>query len=82
MNSKKERVYYKIGLMCIMALALESTADTSYLSGKGMGYFMLLAMCIRAGEKDLKKRRRVIIVNKSVAEKRQGIQSLNENTRN
>lgn len=38
--------YYKMGLMCILALALESTADTSYLSGKGMGYFMLLAICI------------------------------------
>lgn len=38
--------YYKVGLMCILALALESTADTSYLSGKGMGYFMLLAMCL------------------------------------
>ena len=75
-NSKKERVYYKIGLMCIMALALESTADTSYLSGKGMGYFMLLAMCIRVGEKDLKKRRRVIIVNKCVAEKQQEIKNV------
>ena len=75
-NSKKERVYYKIGLMCIIALALESTADTSYLSGKGMGYFMLLAMCIRAGEIDLKKRRRVIIVNKSVAEKQQEIKNV------
>lgn len=38
--------YYKVGLMCIFALALESTADTSYLSGKGMGYFMLLGFCL------------------------------------
>lgn len=38
--------YYKVGLMCILALALESTADTTYLSGKGMGYFMLLGMCL------------------------------------
>ena len=67
--SKKERVYYKIGLMCILALALESTADTSYLSGKGMGYFMLLAMCIRAGENDIKKRRRIVIVNRDVVRK-------------
>ena len=67
--SKKERVYYKIGLMCILALALESTADTSYLSGKGIGYFMLLAMCIRAGENDIKKRRRIVIVNRDVVRK-------------
>ena len=38
--------YYKMALMCILALALESTADTSYLSGKGMGIFMLLAICL------------------------------------
>lgn len=38
--------YYKMGLMCILALALESVADTSYLSGKGMGFFMLLAICL------------------------------------
>lgn len=40
--------YYKIALMSILALALESTADSSYLSGKGMGYFMLLAICINS----------------------------------
>lgn len=38
--------YYKMALMCILALALESVADTSYLSGKGMGFFILLAICL------------------------------------
>lgn len=42
--------YYKMGLMCILALALESVADTSYLSGKGMGFFMLLAICLNANK--------------------------------
>ena len=36
--------YYKVGVLAFMALALESVADTSYLSGKGMGYFMLLGI--------------------------------------
>lgn len=39
---------YRVALMAILALALESTADSSYLSGKGMGYFMLLAICINS----------------------------------
>lgn len=39
---------YKVAMMMIFALFLESMADTSYLSGKGMGYFMLLAMAIRS----------------------------------
>lgn len=50
--------YYKVGLMCILALALESTADTSYLSGKGMGYFMLLGMCISTAKGAFRKTRR------------------------
>lgn len=39
---------YQMAFMCILALALESTADTSYLSGKGMGYFMILAICLNS----------------------------------
>ena len=42
-----ELKYYKVGFLCMFALFLESVADTSYLSGKGMGYFMLMAICIR-----------------------------------
>lgn len=41
--------YYKVGMMAFMALALESVADTSYLSGKGMGYFMLLGIVMSVG---------------------------------
>lgn len=41
-------IYYRMALMCILALALESTADSSYLSGKGMGYFMILALCLNS----------------------------------
>lgn len=40
--------YYKMALMCFLALALENTADSSYLSGKGMGYFMILAVCLNS----------------------------------
>ena len=50
----KEFRAYKVAMMMIFALFLENMADTSYLSGKGMGYFMLLAMAIRSykGRKD------------------------------
>ena len=46
-------VYYRMALMAILALALESTADSSYLSGKGMGYFMVLALCLNSGRKQM-----------------------------
>lgn len=45
-NRISDPKYYKMAFMCILALGLESTADSSYLSGKGMGYFMILAMCL------------------------------------
>ena len=46
-------VYYRMALMAILALALESTADSSYLSGKGMGYFMVLALCLNYGRQQM-----------------------------
>ena len=42
---------YKVGMMAFFALALESVADTSYLSGKGMGYFMILGMVLSTAER-------------------------------
>ena len=47
-NKIPNLIYYRMALMCILALALESTADSSYLSGKGMGYFMILALCLNS----------------------------------
>lgn len=40
--------YYKIAMMSFLCLFIENTADSSYLSGKGMGYFMLLGICLNA----------------------------------
>ena len=37
---------YRVALMATACLAIEQTADSSYLSGKGMGYFMLLGLCL------------------------------------
>ena len=56
-NRIQDIVYYRMALMCILALALESAADSSYLSGKGMGYFMILAVCLNAGFKQVRTKR-------------------------
>lgn len=40
--------YYKVALISFFCLAIESSADTSFLSGKGMGYCMLMALCLNA----------------------------------
>lgn len=40
--------YYKVAFMSFFCLALEQTADSSFLSGKGMGYCMLIGLCLNA----------------------------------
>lgn len=40
--------YYRIAIITFFCLAIEQTADTSWLSGKGMGYCMLLGLCLNA----------------------------------
>lgn len=42
--------YYKVAMMSFFCLAMEQTADSSLLSGKGMGYCMLIALCLNANE--------------------------------
>ena len=52
-NKNPNIVYSRMALMAFLALALESTADSSYLSGKGMGYFMVLALCLNSGRQQM-----------------------------
>ena len=40
--------YYRVAMITICCLVIEQTADSSWLSGKGMGYCMLLALCLNA----------------------------------
>ena len=47
-NNIRDIRHYHVALMAFFCLAIESTADSSYLSGKGMGYFMLLGICLNA----------------------------------
>lgn len=54
----REFKLYKVAMMMIFAILLEAMADTSYLSGKGMGYFMLLAMALR----DYATKNRTIVI--------------------
>lgn len=39
---------YRVAWISFFCLAIEQTADTSFLSGKGMGYCMLIALCLNA----------------------------------
>lgn len=47
-NSILDLRYYRIAWITFLCLAIEQTADTSFLSGKGMGYCMLIGLCLNA----------------------------------
>lgn len=42
--------YYRVAMMSFFCLAMEQTADSSILSGKGMAFCMLIALCLNANE--------------------------------
>lgn len=47
-NQIQDSRYYRVAFMTFFCLAIEQTADSSWLSGKGMGYCMLIALCLNA----------------------------------
>lgn len=47
-NEIEDMRYYRVAFMAFFCLAIEQTADSSWLSGKGMGYCMLIALCLNA----------------------------------
>lgn len=50
--------YYRVAMITFCCLAIEQTADSSWLSGKGMGYCMLIALCLNANRNMIEQRRR------------------------
>lgn len=47
-NEIEDMKYYRVAVLAFFCLAIEQTADTSWLSGKGMGYCMLIGLCLNA----------------------------------
>ncbi len=51
MDSIRDMKYWRIAFITFFCLAIEQTADSSWLSGKGMGYCMLLGLCLNQASK-------------------------------
>ena len=47
-NEIEDMRYYRVAFITFFCLAIEQTADSSWLSGKGMGYCMLIGLCLNA----------------------------------
>ena len=50
--------YYRVAMITFCCLAIEQTADSSWLSGKGMGYCMLIALCLNANRNAMAQMRK------------------------
>lgn len=50
--------YYRVAFITFFCLAIEQTADSSWLSGKGMGYCMLIGLCLNANRNLLEQKKR------------------------
>lgn len=48
MDSIHDLRYWRVAFMAFFCIAIEQTADSSWLSGKGMGYCMILGLCLNA----------------------------------
>ena len=46
LNAIEDLRWYRVAFMTFFCLAIEQTADSSWLSGKGMGYCMLIGLCL------------------------------------
>ena len=70
--------YYRVAMITFCCLAIEQTADSSWLSGKGMGYCMLIALCLNANRNAMEQRRREEMRKKMLEKRRMAENSENE----
>ena len=71
--------YYRVAMITFCCLAIEQTADSSWLSGKGMGYCMLIALCLNANRNQMMEMKRQQILKRKkellLEEKRKQMES-------
>lgn len=70
--------YYRVAMLTFCCLAIEQTADSSWLSGKGMGYCMLIALCLNANRNAMEQRRREEMRKEMMEKRRMAASSENE----
>lgn len=71
-NRIAEMKYYRVAMITFCCLAIEQTADSSWLSGKGMGYCMLIGLCLNANRNLLESLKR----QKAKEEKKERIKEI------
>ena len=73
MNRIRDMRYYRVAWITFFCLAIEQAADSSFLSGKGMGYCMLIALCLNANRNLLMERAKI---RKLIAQEKKLVETL------
>ena len=68
--------YYRVAMITFCCLVIEQTADSSWLSGKGMGYCMMIALCLNANRNAMEHRRREEMRKKMMEKRRMADNSI------
>lgn len=77
-NQIEDMRYYRVAMLTFCCLVIEQTADSSWLSGKGMGYCMMIALCLNANRNAMEHRRREEMRKKMMEKRRMAANSENE----
>ena len=75
-NSIIDMRYYRVAMIALACLALEQAADSSFLSGKGMGYCMLIGLCMNANRNLLAQRKRKMKEMERIAREKEEYEKL------
>ena len=73
--------YYRVAMITFCCLAIEQTADSSWLSGKGMGYCMLIALCLNANRNQMMEMKKLQILKRKkemLLEQRKSVKEEND----
>lgn len=76
-NQIEDMRYYRVAMLTFCCLVIEQTADSSWLSGKGMGYCMMIALCLNANRNAMEHRRREEMRKKMIEKRRMAANSEN-----
>lgn len=76
-NQIEDMRYYRVAMLTFCCLVIEQTADSSWLSGKGMGYCMMIALCLNANRNMMEQRRREEMRKKMLEKRRMAVNSEN-----
>ena len=76
-NQIEDMRYYRVAMLTFCCLVIEQTADSSWLSVKGMGYCMMIALCLNANRNMMEQRRREEMRKKMLEKRRMAVNSEN-----